>query len=635
MDRTHILYAVGFFLILVAFAGAKLELLRVEDVAGAGTTYIYIREDGQVDPPSANITTSDNVTYTFSDNNLALLVIERGDIIVDGLDYTLEGTGFGKGLTWSHVSNITIQNLEVRGFNWGVEVYNSSNNRFFQVNITANDSYGFYFTRSPNTTISQSRVSNNGGFSYTGGRAIYVSSSSNFTIRMTEISSNAGLEGIGLAYSSDCHIHRNTLSANYLGTRISGCDHNVLYDNNITSSGYAGISIHDSMNNTFYGNRLDNNRYGLSVQGYELAHYLNNITASNRVNGKPIYYLASQHNLTISQSSHPAIGYLALINSTGITVEGHNLTENCQGLLLAYTNGSHVHANRFTDNYDGLMLHNSFNNSISLNTIAENAYRGLYLWDSDGNSAFLNDIANNDYQGLYLSDSSNNTISGNTIAHSEYAIEVDGTDNRFYCNNFVNNTQQVDSYGLPNIWDNGREGNYWSPYNGTDSGHDGIGDTSCEIDANNVDNHPLMGTFTSFNTSLAKRVNVITNSTVESFHYFESNRTIRLQVSNRTIDQPYGFCRVSIPHVSMNVSAIYVLVDDGSEPVLYGNYHVEDNGTHRWIYFAFNHSEVKIDIVPEFRPIIILSAFMMTTLLAAFVYRRTRLCRCCTGQSHH
>ncbi|MDD3792425.1 MAG: hypothetical protein PHY74_04775, partial [Candidatus Bathyarchaeota archaeon] len=41
-------------------------------------------------------------------------------------------------------------------------------------------------------------------------------------------------------------------------------------------------------------------------------------------------------------------------------------------------------------------------------------------------------------------------------------------------------------------WDDGKEGNYWSDYTGTDDNTDGIGDTPYIIDALNQDRYPLM-----------------------------------------------------------------------------------------------------------------------------------------------
>ena len=57
-------------------------------VARAGGT-IYIKADGSIDPPTAPITTGDNITYTFADNIFDEIVVERSNIIIYEMD-----TGF-------------------------------------------------------------------------------------------------------------------------------------------------------------------------------------------------------------------------------------------------------------------------------------------------------------------------------------------------------------------------------------------------------------------------------------------------------------------------------------------------------------------------------------------------------------
>jgi len=185
----------------------------------------------------------------------------------------------------------------------------------------------------------------------------------------------------------------------------------------------------------------------------------------------------------------------------------------------------------------------------------------------------------------------------------------------------MDNTQQVhiEWTGDANVWDNGVEGNYWGDYTGVDQNHDGICDTAHIIYANSRDNYPLMGVFSSFSTSISYHVNVVSNSTLEDFEYFETSRTIKIRVSG---EGGIGFCRISIPHVLMNVSGISVIIDDGLTPVLYHNYTVYDNGTHRWIYFSYSHSTHEIDIIPEFPSMVIPSLFIITTLLAVTIYRR-------------
>jgi len=56
------------------------NLSVVEAVDGT----IYIRADGRTDPPTANVTSSDNVTYAFTGNNYLPIVDERNNVVLDG-----------------------------------------------------------------------------------------------------------------------------------------------------------------------------------------------------------------------------------------------------------------------------------------------------------------------------------------------------------------------------------------------------------------------------------------------------------------------------------------------------------------------------------------------------------------------
>jgi parallel beta-helix repeat protein len=100
--------------------------------------------------------------------------------------------------------------------------------------------------------------------------------------------------------------------------------------------------------------------------------------------------------------------------------------------------------------------------------------------------------------------SSNNNISANDIVNNGCGIYLYGTSgNRFYHNNMVNNTKQVEAHSVSkNVWDDGRPsgGNYWSNYNGTDMDGDGLGDTTYSINADNIDRYPLMNPFVAGST---------------------------------------------------------------------------------------------------------------------------------------
>jgi parallel beta-helix repeat protein len=122
-------------LLFVAVFGA---VLNVPVVWGSGT--IYIRADGSIDPPTAPITTVDNVTYTFTDNISDSIVVERDNIVVDGAGYTVQGTGvyLSKGIYLSARENVTIRNMEIKAFGIGIWLEYSSNNSISENNITDN-----------------------------------------------------------------------------------------------------------------------------------------------------------------------------------------------------------------------------------------------------------------------------------------------------------------------------------------------------------------------------------------------------------------------------------------------------------------------------------------------------------------
>ncbi|MDH5771140.1 MAG: hypothetical protein OEZ25_07635, partial [Candidatus Bathyarchaeota archaeon] len=215
-----------------------------------------------------------------------------------------------------------------------------------------------------------------------------------------------------------------------------------------------------------------------------------------------------------------------------------------------------------------------------------------------------------------------NTLDMNDIYCTEIGIYLkSSSDNEFYHNNFVDNIEHVSisTSGYSNIWDNGIEGNCWSDYTGLDSNHDGIGDSWHETSSDNIDHYPLMGMFSSFNTSVGYHVNVISNSTINDFEYFESNHTIKMHVSNMTANQTFGFVRICIPHALMN-DTYHVIINDG-EPY-YVNYTLYDNETHRWIYFSYQHSTLEIIIISELTTSLTPLILLITTLLTVIAYKK-------------
>jgi parallel beta-helix repeat protein len=349
--------------------------------------------------------------------------------------------------------------------------------------------------------------------------------------------------------------------------------------------------------------------------------------------------------LTINPSTLSSIGYLALVNSTNITVKNLDLMYSGQGILFAHTtnsiisnltttgnwNGIEVNAasnvtvigNNANNNFDfGIKFEHSRNSTVIGNNANNNGWAGIGIFTSQYNVVNANIVNGNINYGIDLVYSANNVVTGNDATSGEAYSMVLYYSNftLIYHNNFMNH-YIYEWVKTANSWDNGLEGNYWNSYDGIDANQDGIGDTPYIIDEGNQDNFPLMGVFSSFNTSLGCQVSVVSNSFIQDFEYFESNRTIRMHVSNMTQSQTFGFVRICIPHVLMNEP--YHVTIDGAEPY-HVNYTLYDDGENRWIYFSYEHSTREILIVPEFPSFIIIPPFMIATLLAAMVYRRKR-----------
>ncbi|MDH5448875.1 MAG: right-handed parallel beta-helix repeat-containing protein [Candidatus Bathyarchaeota archaeon] len=513
---------------------------------------IYIKPDGSIEGTD-KIVSMDSITYTFTSDINASIVVQRSDIIIAGNGYTLSDFVSGNlvGFNLTSVSNVTIRNVNVAGFGYGIYLQSSILNIILENNITFNEG-NIYLENSSDNTITDNTITD-------------------------------GAEAIQLRASSNNTISGNRMSDNYIGVwfRFNSAK-NVISGNNITDN-ESGIELLGSSNsNTISGN---------------------NITANNMVG---IYLDESSNN----------------------TISGNNIRANTDYGVELYgsSNNNSISGNTITDSDYGLWLEGSFNticgNDISNNKAFQGS-EGIYIGYSVKNNVVSGNNITNNYYGIELyDDSNNNTICGNNIANNEWhGLHQHASSDNFICNNnFLNNTNHVLSSNSANIWNNDVEGNYWSNYTGFDLNHDGIGDTNHTIDANNIDNYPLMGPFHSFNTSIWKSINIISNSTVDSFRY-ESSSTIRFHVSNTTANQTHGFCRVSIPYEVL--SEPFNVTIDGANPT-YWNYTLYDNGTHRWIYFEYEHSTKEVVIIPEFSFFAILPMFMTATLLTALAYRRKR-----------
>ncbi|UCH32544.1 MAG: right-handed parallel beta-helix repeat-containing protein, partial [Candidatus Bathyarchaeota archaeon] len=429
--------------------------------------------------------------------------------------------------------------------------------------------------------------------------------------------------------ASECVISRNTVMGSEGGIGLFSSNGNMISDNEISGCSEA-VELVSSSGNVVSGNNMSD-----SSSGVYLIRSTSNVVSGNRMtaNSRGMYLASANFSaITGNKITANTNDGISLYISTGNSISENDVMNNSGGIVLAASTNNSIAGNTVTGNIAGIRAHGalvnsayvgSMNNTIIGNNVVHNT-NGVDVVGVFFTTISRNYIAENSQYGITLDNANNNTISANNIADNNLGIYYDGlcNNNTAYHNNFFGNAKHVEvSPGDIDAWDDGVEGNYWSNYTGADLNHDGVGDSWHEIYENNTDRHPLMGPFHSFNTTLSKHVNVISNSTIESFQYFESNSTAIMLVSNMTASQTHGFCRISLPYEVM--SGPYNVTIDGAFPT-YWNYSIYDNGTHKWIYFEYEHSTLKIIIVPEFPSFLILQLFMIATLLVVIVYRRKR-----------
>jgi len=199
------------------------------------------------------------------------------------------------------------------------------------------------------------------------------------------------------------------------------------------------------------------------------------------------------------------------VNITGFTVQGGGgsiLPESSAGIHLGTTSHCNIFGNRLLDNYVGII--GSPKNATMSNNIIAGSHVGFDIFYATFNTISGNRlVANNISIHMLYADS--NSVFENNITDNYLCAVVLGysVNNRFYHNNFLNNTEQIVmlASGWTNSWDDDylSGGNYWSDYSGLDqfsgpyqnlTDSDGIGDTPVALDGNNTDRYPLMTPWT-------------------------------------------------------------------------------------------------------------------------------------------
>ncbi|HUW49117.1 MAG TPA: NosD domain-containing protein [Patescibacteria group bacterium] len=349
----------------------------------------------------------------------------------------------------------------------------------------------------------------------------------NITAMNLSLSKNR--HGIVMVNTNESNIIFNALTDNSDGLALYSCTGNTVSENNITNNTNHGLLIDRSPNNLMRNNLLNNNSLNLFVSGTAVSDFINDVDASNTVNGNPVYYWTNMTDGTVPSDA----GCVVLVQCTNITVQNLALTNNMNGILLVGVQNSTIAQNAVSSNNEGICLQFSDFNRIIENQVTGNLQNGITLLFSSNNQVLGNTLIDErpldwDHDiGLYLENSSNNTIMENAVIDYDSGLEVEYSSNyniiagnnftycgspvwfylcggnSFYHNNFVGNMGPGGGVEESNTWDDGYPsgGNYWSDYQGLDrykgqyqneTGSDGLGDIPQNISYYGKANYPLM-----------------------------------------------------------------------------------------------------------------------------------------------
>ena len=273
---------------------------------------IYIHSDGNVEGTDKIQRNGD--LYTFTSDIYCPIIVEKDFVVVDGAGYTLNGSGsyYREGLDLSERNNVTIKNMQICGFEYGIYLQTSSMNSIYGNNITAN---GFAGINMAALTID----------------SVVVGCSLN-SIYDNNITGNSG-EGISFHTSSENSIHDNNISNNgHDGLFLDrGSCKNAIVGNNITNNDRDGIMcVILSGSNIISGNNISDNKHnGVTLT---LNSDVNIISENNIQN--------NTHGIAINNSLYPSKN----------TISGNNITNNDVGIVISQSSDSRIYHNNFDNN---------------------------------------------------------------------------------------------------------------------------------------------------------------------------------------------------------------------------------------------------------------------------------------------
>lgn len=292
--------------------------LTVQSVRASGT--IRIRPDGSV-LGTDKIQRNGDI-YIVTDNINDPIIVEKNDITVDGAGCTVQGVGEGTGLDLYNRNNVTVRNFRVAGFQTGIRLNFSTNNKVLGNIITSGDH-------------------------------------------------EPGFAGIYVYHSDQNNVANNTVLNNEHGILLAGSDENFVEFNDVTNNTNVGIYLFSSDYNNVTNNIALNNKYGIRVvRCGDCSFCWNNITNSHDVGIFLNSRLLATSNFILLENdiSNNDVG-IWLWNSSGNTIYHNNFFNNVIQVSL-----HNSYNNNWDDGFEGNYWSDYHGNDINEDGIGDVSY---------------------------------------------------------------------------------------------------------------------------------------------------------------------------------------------------------------------------------------------------------------------
>ena len=324
-----------------------------------------------------------NTTYFITSNittNATCFTITADNIILDGQNYSISGTDalFSYGVFASGRQNITLQNMNISNFWYGISFEYTNDSFVFDSHLLSNSrAISALFSNSLfvshlffNDSISggvwsyggDSLLVENNTFTY-GAGGVYVYGGDDFLVRDNTFFSNSGIE-ISSWLTTNGIIEKNQIGLNYYDNGIR-TDHsrNIIIQNNYVANHWFDIGIisFNTSNVTISGNTVLQNNEGIHlVLSPNSSIFNNTINQSNEWGGQ-----ANQEGIYLDQSSDTLIEN----NTVDLALRA--------GIFVRFSNRTVVRSLTVRNNSYGVSVQDSVNVSVTNITSYGNGY-GFY-----------------------------------------------------------------------------------------------------------------------------------------------------------------------------------------------------------------------------------------------------------------